>query len=150
MARCTTCYGLNRGKLSGTSTDTQRARHDFWILLKSLAKMEKAAQAGCDVCDVLSSGLLAAIDAKDKVSLNARNVQVEIMIPRPKYNRVRVVARRSSPARVLADLEFYGSSRCKYTITTRPTQTVHSFIPTSCHSNPSPLVRIQTRRGHPE
>jgi len=140
MAKCTTCYGLNRAKLFGFST--QRARHDCWILFKSLADLERAAQAGCEVCDVLSSGLAGAINTDDGATLGARDVQVEIMIPRPRHNRIRVIVPRASAARganaILADLEFYGSSCCKCCSLPiiRLTQGLHSPITPPVIQNP--------------
>jgi hypothetical protein len=112
MPTCAICYDLDRAKLSRSPTGTQFSR-DCWILDKSLAELEKAAQLGCSVCDVLSSGLRTRISAQEGDQLDSRRIRVEIKIPLARYNRIRLVATECSKdgGRVLADLKLYGNSK---------------------------------------
>ncbi|KAK4442746.1 heterokaryon incompatibility protein-domain-containing protein [Podospora aff. communis PSN243] len=112
MPKCATCYDLDRAKLSRSPAGTQFSR-DCWILDKSLAELEKAAQSGCSVCDVLSFGLRARISGQEGDQLDAPGIRVEIKIPLARYNRIRLVASRcpKDGGRVLADLKLYGSSK---------------------------------------
>ncbi len=120
-----TCYDLDRARLSGTIGHVQDSGHDFWTLLRSLHQIKRASESGCEICYVLLSGLLSAIDSSaidSPKSLDARDFHVNIQIPQLRHNRVRTIAysKPASPPTLGAvesrlDLEFYCPSLCKST-----------------------------------
>ncbi|OTB08365.1 hypothetical protein M426DRAFT_7685 [Hypoxylon sp. CI-4A] len=105
---CKVCHGLDRARLHGSPHAAQNARHDFWVLHKSLHNIISASDTGCDVCYTLSSGLLDYLPG-----LDPKDVRVEIRIPRQRHQRIRLIANRNSRhqsgAQALADVECYAN-----------------------------------------